>query len=174
MIGRKSLRVKNVEMPLKLKGFDDFDILLGDLMRGERATLGKSLVDVQRELKIKATYIAGVEDANVSVFDTPGFIAGYVRSYAKYLGMDPENAFVLFCKESGFKPIHGMSINALPKRPSHQERLATLNATQSNGFRSSKFPFAPPMDSFLSSLDVKATLSSLLLVFFLGSLGYGA
>ena len=38
----------------KPKGFDDFELRLGDLMRGERATLGKSLLDVQRELKIKA------------------------------------------------------------------------------------------------------------------------
>ncbi|CAN0603690.1 unnamed protein product, partial [Ectocarpus sp. 12 AP-2014] len=38
-----------------LRGFDDFDLCLGDVMRGERATLGKSLLDVQRELKIKAT-----------------------------------------------------------------------------------------------------------------------
>ena len=174
MIGRKSLRVKNVEMPLKLKGFDDFDVRLGDLMRGERATLGKSLVDVQNDLKINAMYIAGVEDANPLVFDTPGFIAGYVRSYAKYLGMDPENAFVLFCEESGFKPIHGMSINALPKRPTQQERLATLNLAQSGGFAASKTPFAQPTDSFLSGLDVKATLSSLVLVSLLGSLGYGA
>ena len=174
MIRRKSLRVENVKIPLKLRGFDDFDICLGDIMRGERATLGKSLVDVQKELKINATYIAGVEDANPSVFDTPGFIAGYVRSYAKYLGMDPEKAFVLFCKESGFKPIHGMSINASPKRPSQQERLATLNPAQPSVFGASKTPFAPPVESFLSSLDVKAALSSLVLVFLLGGLGYGA
>ena len=78
------------------KGFDDFDLRLGDLMRGERATLGKSLLDVQRELKIKATYIAAIEHADVSAFETPGFIAGYVRSYARYLGMDPEAAFDRF------------------------------------------------------------------------------
>ena len=102
MIGRKSPRLENIEMPLKLKGFDDFQVFLGDIMRGERATLGKSLMDVQRELKIKATYIAGVENADPLVFDTPGFIAGYVRSYARYLGMDPEKAFNLFCKESPY------------------------------------------------------------------------
>ena len=49
------------------KGFDDFDLRLGDLMRGERATLGKSLLDVQRELKIKATYIAAIEHADVGL-----------------------------------------------------------------------------------------------------------
>ena len=174
MIRRKLLRIDNVEPPLKLKGFDDYDVCLGDIMRGERATLGKSLMDVQKELKINATYIEGVEDANPSVFDTPGFIAGYVRSYAKYLGMDPEKTFALFCKESGFKTIHGMSINASSKRPSQQERLATLNVAKSSGFGASKVPFAPPLESFLSSLDVKAALSSLVLVFLLGGLGYGA
>ena len=51
------------------------------------------------------------------VFDTPGFIAGYVRSYAKYLGLDPEKSFELFCSESGFTPVHGMDPEkALPKR----------------------------------------------------------
>ena len=37
------------------KGFDDFDLKLGDTLRGERATLGKSVVEVQNELKIKAS-----------------------------------------------------------------------------------------------------------------------
>ncbi len=59
-------------------------------MRGERATMGKSLLDVQRELRIKAAYIAAIENRDPSAFDTPGFIAGYVRSYARYLGMDPD------------------------------------------------------------------------------------
>ena len=73
-----------------MKGFDDFDVRLGDVMRGERATLGKSLLDVQRDLKIKAAYIAAIENADPSVFESPGFVAGYVRSYARYLGLDPE------------------------------------------------------------------------------------
>ena len=57
---------------MKLKSFDDYEMRLGDIMRGERATLGKSLLDVQRELRIKAPYIAAIEDANPSAFDTPG------------------------------------------------------------------------------------------------------
>ena len=59
----------------KPKGFDDFELRLGDLMRGERATLGKSLLDVQRELKIKATHIAAIENADIAAFEAQGFIA---------------------------------------------------------------------------------------------------
>jgi hypothetical protein len=42
------------------RGFDDYELRLGDLLRGERATLGKSLIDVQRELHIRAVYIAAI------------------------------------------------------------------------------------------------------------------
>jgi len=78
-------------------------------MRGERATLGKSLLDVQRDLKIKATYVAAIENADVSAFETPGFVAGYVRSYARYLGMDPEWAYKRFCDEANFSVTPGIS-----------------------------------------------------------------
>ena len=35
--------------PANAPAFDDFEMRLGDIMRGERATMGKSLLDVQRE-----------------------------------------------------------------------------------------------------------------------------
>ncbi|HGG65003.1 MAG TPA: helix-turn-helix domain-containing protein, partial [Rhodobacteraceae bacterium] len=89
MIGR-IFTPKEAEETVQPSGFDAYDLRLGDIMRGERATLGKSLLDVQRELKIKATYVAAIENADPSAFESPSFIAGYVRSYARYLGMDPE------------------------------------------------------------------------------------
>ena len=48
-----------------LKGFDEYEILLGDALRGERATMGKSLLDVQIDLKIKASYIAAIENCDL-------------------------------------------------------------------------------------------------------------
>ena len=82
--------------------FDDFEVSLGDLMRGERATLGKSLLDVQRELHIRATYIAAIEAGDLSAFEATSFVAGYVRSYARYLGMDPDWCYAKFCAETNF------------------------------------------------------------------------
>ena len=51
MIGRKKRKAEVKDTGPK--GFDDYDVSLGDLMRGERATMGKSLLDVQRELPSK-------------------------------------------------------------------------------------------------------------------------
>ena len=55
-----------------LKGFDQYEARLGDELRGERATIGKSLLDVQRELKIKASYIAAIENCDLDVFSDQG------------------------------------------------------------------------------------------------------
>lgn len=82
--------------------FGPYDYSLGDELRGERATLGKTLLDIQRDLRIKAAYIAAIEDAKPEVFPNPGFVAGYVRSYARFLGLDPDEVFWRFCQESGF------------------------------------------------------------------------
>jgi cytoskeletal protein RodZ len=172
MIGRGFWREKPT-VPVETKGFDAFELRLGDLMRGERATLGKSLLDVQRELKIKASYIAAIENCDPAAFDTPGFIAGYVRSYARYLNMDPDWAFDTFCRESGFEPAHGMSPAASSAKPSREERLAASGLGK-DIFASPTTRFVPENDSFMSGIEPRAVGSILVLVALVSGLGYGA
>lgn len=168
MIGRRT--APSTSESDKPKGFDDFELRLGDLMRGERATLGKSLLDVQRELKVKATYIAAIENCDVSAFETQGFVAGYVRSYARYLGMDPDWAYAKFCREANFTLAHGMSAAASPARISKArskvqdfgDPLANPNAS-----------FVPRGESFFSRIEPGAVGSLLVLIGLIGGLGYG-
>lgn len=94
--------MKTAKQDSQLKGFDAYTVSLGDLLRGERATLGKSLEDIQSDLKISSKYILAIENGDLSVFDTYGFIAGYVRTYARYLNMDAEKSYRQFCEETGF------------------------------------------------------------------------
>ena len=86
----------------KVNGFDSYTLLLGEEMRGERATLGKSLLQVQKDLKIKAAYVSAIENCDLEAFPNKGFVAGYVRSYARYLNLNPEEVYERFCAESGF------------------------------------------------------------------------
>lgn len=151
----------------KPKGFDDFELRLGDMMRGERATLSKSLLDVQRELKIKASYIAAIENADVSAFETPSFVAGYVRSYARYLGLDPDWAFERFCLEAGFEVAHGMSAAASGPRPAG----AAARREPSDPFANPSF--TPPAEALLSRIEPRAIGSILVLALLIGGLGYG-
>jgi cytoskeletal protein RodZ len=169
MIGRRS---KPSTTPSdKPKGFDDYDLRLGDVMRGERATLGKSLLDVQRELKIKAAYIAAIENADISAFETQGFVAGYVRSYARYLGMDPDWAFARFCTEANFEVAHGMSaaasssgMTASRNRSTQEFRdpLANPNAT-----------FVPRGETMFARIEPGAIGSLVVLIALIGAIGYG-
>jgi cytoskeletal protein RodZ len=112
-----------------LKGFDQYVLRLGDELRGERATFGKSFLDVQRDLKIKASYIAAIENCDVEVFSNPGFVAGYVRSYARYLGLDPEIVFERFRKESGFL---NSNIEFVVRKKQSEKKLSKSFGSQSN------------------------------------------
>lgn len=157
----------------KPKGFDDFELRLGDVMRGERATLGKSLLDVQRELKIKATYIAAIENCDLTAFETQGFVAGYVRSYARYLGMDPDQAFQRFCKEANFEVAHGMSAAASAPPRAQAALRAGAPAEPRDPLANPKALFVPPRQSLFSRVEPGAIGSVLVLVALIGALGYG-
>ena len=153
----------------KPKGFDDFELRLGDLMLGERATLGKSLLDVQRELKIKATYISAIENADLSAFETPGFVAGYLRSYARYLGMDPEWAFERFCREAGYTVSHGLSAGAATTQPAR----ARAGVEYSDPLANPHAMYIPRSETFMSRVEPGALGSVAVLVALLGAIGYG-
>ena len=169
MIGRKDTPPAIAKKTARPKGFDDFDLRLGDVMRGERATMGKSLLDVQRDLKIKATYIAAIENADPAAFETQGFVAGYVRSYARYLGLDPEWAYSRFCAEGEFVTTHGMSPAASVGR-----KPADLRAARKRD------PLSDPDAIFVrrsaalwSRLEPGAIGSSLVLLMLISFIGYG-
>ena len=160
-----------------LRGFDSFELKLGDIMRGERATMGKSLLDVQRELKIKATYIAAIENSDPTAFETKGFIAGYVRSYARYLELDPDWAFRTFCEESAFEGVGNnmepqkrdkapAAGSPRPKAKAQPDGLASLGGT-----RISLAP--PPERRVLGQIQPTAVASLAVLLMLIGGLGYG-
>jgi cytoskeletal protein RodZ len=174
MVGRLFSRDVEGDDP-DIRGFDAFDLRLGDLMRGERATLGKSLLDVERELRIKANYVAAIENTDPSVFDTPGFIPGYVRSYARYLGMDPDTTFRTFCAESGFSIAHGMSAEAssIRKPDPARGRKAGRKAQVEDPLISPNTPFLPANEGFMTRLEPGAIGSVLVLVALITAIGYG-
>jgi len=175
------------------RGFDDFDLRLGDIMRGERATMGRSLLDVQRELKIKATYIAAIENADISAFEAPGFVAGYVRSYARYLGLDPEWAYETFCAEAGFVPAGGLAAVGpkvagkaaggpdATRRGPVRGPVFRADRTGRAGSETARDPIAQPRVSFapetpglFSGLQPRAIGPTLVLLLLIAGLGYGS
>ncbi|MCA8868076.1 MAG: DUF4115 domain-containing protein [Rhodobacteraceae bacterium] len=158
------------------RGFDSFPVKLGDLMRGERATMGKSLLDVQRELRIKASYISAIENCDPTVFQTQGFIAGYVRSYARYLGMDPEETFAKFSVEAQFKGVHpGVSHGIKPAATAKPalEPVPIIRPAR-DPLPGMRPVFLPANDGLLSQISASALGSILVLAILILGIGYGA
>lgn len=142
-------------------------------MRGERATLGKSLLDVQRELKIKATYIAAIENADIAAFEAQGFIAGYVRSYARYLGLDPDESFARFCREANFTVAHGMSPGASHTTISAVRSRKSEPSADRDPLSDPNALFVPRTEKWFSRIEPGAVGSVAVLLALIGALGYG-
>ena len=83
----------------RLLGFDDYEQTFGDMMRGRRASMGKSLLDIQKHLGIRIHIIIAIENCDPFAFESPSFVPGHVRAYARFLGVDPETAYTKFCEE---------------------------------------------------------------------------
>ncbi|SFJ12579.1 helix-turn-helix domain-containing protein [Albimonas pacifica] len=172
----------DTDHPTALRGFDSYEVRLGDELRGHRATLGKSLLDVQRELRIKASYIDAIENCDASVIPNKGFVPGYVRAYARYLGLEADLIYARFCAESGFvgqttrantpgaAPAGGFRLGgglgasgAAPRRPAADPALSRSHFAAPVGR-------ARPVGLGVSLSDLASVL---VLAGLIGGLGYG-
>ena len=153
--------------------YGPYEYRLGDELRGERATIGKSLLDVQRDLRIKAAYLDAIENCDPSVFPNPGFIAGYIRSYARYLKLDPDEVYWRFCQESGFG---GARAAAGIAQPQTGRKAAATGVGAGGGAAGSfrpVFPLGAAPKRRLPEIPFAAIGSLVVLVALIGGLGYG-
>jgi cytoskeleton protein RodZ len=149
-----------------------FDFPVGDELRGERATLGRSLLDVQRDLRIKAVYISAIENTDPGVFPNPSFVPGYVRAYARYLGLDPDTIYGRFCADSGFRSPTGLGTSK-PAKVGTKAGGAKVGAAKAGGVFRPDFPLAEPRRRGLTAVPLSALGSLVVLAAVLGALGWG-
>ena len=154
---------------MELRGFDSYPITLGDEMRGERASLGKSLEDAERDLRIKARQIVAIENCDLEGFPNKGVVAGYVRSYARYLGMDPEDCYQRFCQESGFQSPTTMMLGSGGAFGRRQETGKGFGAELAR----SRFAVPPMRDRFQARVSLGALTSTAALLALIAGLSYG-
>src|SRR3954447_21839587 len=72
---------------------------LGDMLRDAREVRGLSLAEVERDTKIRAKYITALEDNKLGDLPGPVYARGFLRNYASYLGLDPQQVIDLFEEE---------------------------------------------------------------------------
>jgi cytoskeletal protein RodZ len=69
---------------------------LGERFRAAREARGFSLSDVGEQIRIRSVYLAAIEEANWSAIGAPVYVRGFLRTYARFLGLDPEEAVAAF------------------------------------------------------------------------------
>jgi len=64
---------------------------IGNFLRESREARGISLIEVEKDLKIRKKYLQALEEGNVDVIPGKAYFIGYLRNYCKYLDVDEEN-----------------------------------------------------------------------------------
>ncbi len=78
---------------------------LADRLVAAREAKGVDLLRAERETKIRRQYLAAMEQGAWSELPAPVYARGFVRNYAVYLGMDPDEALAAWSRERGEIPV---------------------------------------------------------------------
>lgn len=77
---------------------------LGERFRAAREARGLSLSDVAEQIRIRSIYLGAIEDENWPAIGAPVYTRGFLRTYARFLGLDPEEVVAEFNRASGAAP----------------------------------------------------------------------
>lgn len=70
------------------------------MLREVRERRGLTLADAERETKIRQKYLAALEDDNIAALPGPLYVRGFLRNYALYLGVDPDETLEIYNSQS--------------------------------------------------------------------------
>lgn len=100
---------------------------LGETFSDRRRQLGISIAQAEGDTKIRGRSLEALENGNYDSLPAPGYVRGYVTSYARYLDLDPVQMIAMYRAETGnarqhrivppdeaVKPRH--ELNAIPWR----------------------------------------------------------
>lgn len=63
---------------------------LGNNLRAARQQRRIDLVIAEQDTKIRSKYLSALEDEEFDVLPGPVFVRGFLRTYSRYLGLDPQ------------------------------------------------------------------------------------
>jgi cytoskeleton protein RodZ len=93
---------------------------LGDRFRAAREARGLSLSDVSEQIRIRSVYLAAIEDENWKAIGAAVYVRGFLRTYARFLGLDPEEVVTAF--NGAVRPSEEAAPAPLPSRERPSKR----------------------------------------------------
>jgi len=87
----------------------DSKIALGALLQKNRENVGLSIEQVAEKLRVLPSAVKGIETADYSRMRGEVFTRGYIKAYATFLGLDPQQCLTMYGEspsdDTGLKPI---------------------------------------------------------------------
>jgi cytoskeleton protein RodZ len=72
---------------------------IGDTLRTERQRQGRTLADAATETRVRESYLAAIEAEDFGVLGGDVYARGFIRLYARYLGLDAEALVEVFRRD---------------------------------------------------------------------------
>ena len=69
---------------------------LGERLREAREARGLSPSEVSEKIRIRTVYLIAIEEENWRAIGAPVYVRGFLRTYARFLGLDPEEVVAQF------------------------------------------------------------------------------
>ncbi len=101
-------------------------LLLGDRFRTAREARGLSFSQVAEQIHIRSLYLAAIEEENWTRIGAPVYVRGFLRTYARFLGLDPEEAVAAFNSTLPAQPPPGTAPEADEREASAPSRLGAV------------------------------------------------
>src|SRR5579871_247046 len=91
---------------------------LGERFRAAREARGLSLSDVAEQIRIRSVYLSAIEEENWQAIGAPVYIRGFLRTYARFLGLDSEDVVAQFngTAQGSSEPVPPSTPSSTPTR----------------------------------------------------------
>jgi cytoskeleton protein RodZ len=96
---------------------------LGEWLIRAREARGLTIEDAERDTRISRRYLQALESGDLDVIPAPVYARGFLRSYAQYLGLDPQEAMARYPRDDG-PPGYTPPQRTAPPQPQHPIRSA--------------------------------------------------
>lgn len=96
---------------------------LGEWLTRAREARGLTLHDAERDTRISRRYLQALESGELDVIPAPVYARGFLRSYAQYLGLDPQEAMARYPRAEEIPPPQAPRTPARQQQKPQQQRV---------------------------------------------------
>lgn len=74
---------------------------VGEILRAERLKKDLTIKDVESAISIRALYLNAIEEGNYSIIPGEVYVKGFIRNYATFLGINPQQMMEIYYQNKG-------------------------------------------------------------------------